>query len=95
MDWSQLPLCSAWFEEPVFHRDLNTSNTSSKIGSGVFDASEKNAGDHYFLLALKKARLPNYYTQTLKRDFELTDESLEQVFLLPHLVAFEPYVKGF
>ena len=32
----------------------------------------------------------------LKRNFELTDESLlEQLFLLPHLVAFEPYVKAF
>ena len=30
---------------------------------------------------------------TLKKDFELTDESLEQAFLLPHLVAF--YVKAF
>ena len=80
---------------PVFHRDLNTTNRSSKIGSGVFDASEKIAGDYYFLLVLKKGRFPNYYTQALKRDFELTDESLEQIFLLPDLVAFEPYVKTF
>ena len=26
------------------------------------------------------------YAQTLKRDFELTDNSLEKVFLFPHLV---------
>ena len=46
---------------PVFHRHSNSFNPSFKVGSG----DGKNSRGYYFLLALKKARLPNY-AQTLK-----------------------------
>ena len=49
---------------------------------------------NYILLIKKKACLPNY-AQKLKLDFNLSIDDLKKVFLLPHSVAFEPYVKAF
>ena len=67
---------------------------SFKIDNGLFDATKKKSKDYYPLLVLKKARLPNY-AQKLKCEFNLSDEELKKAFLLPHSVAFEPYVKAF
>ena len=67
---------------------------SFKIDNGLFDVTKKKSKDYYSLLVLKKARLPNY-AQKLKCEFNLSDEELKKAFLLPHSVAFEPYVKAF
>ena len=49
---------------------------------------------NYILLIKKKACLPNY-AKKLKLDFNLSIDDLKKVFLLPHSVAFETYVKAF
>ena len=41
-----------------------------------------------------KAKVPNAIT-FLHRDFNLSEKELQQVFLLPHKVALEPYVRAF
>ena len=41
-----------------------------------------------------KAEFPNN-SKILKNEFNLTDVQLEQLFILPHTVAFEPYLKAF
>ena len=46
------------------------------------------------MLIKKKACFPNF-AQKLKSDFNLSNEDLKQAFLLPHSIAFEPYVKTF
>ena len=34
-------------------------------------------------------------TNNLRSEFHLSTDQLKQVFILPHIVAFEPYVKAF
>jgi len=46
------------------------------------------------LLISKKAKLPNAIT-FLHRDFNLSGKGLQQVVLLPHKVALDPYVRAF
>ena len=46
------------------------------------------------MLISKKAQLSNS-SSALKRDFNLTDVELRKVFLLPHIVCSEAYVKAF
>ena len=41
-----------------------------------------------------KAQFPNN-SRFLKHDFNLTDDQLKKVFILPHNLAFEPYVRAF
>ena len=54
----------------------------------------KKSKDYYSLLISKKAKLPNAIT-FLHRDFNQSEKELQQVFLLPHKVALEPYVRAF
>ena len=42
----------------------------------------------------RKAQFPNN-SRFLKHDFNLTDDQLKKVYILPHNLAFEPYVKAF
>ena len=81
-------------------RVLNRSDSSTfnaipsfKINGGVFDIAKKKSKDYPFLIK-KKACLPNY-AQKLKLDFNLSNDDFRKAFLLPHSIAFEPYVKAF
>ena len=65
-----------------------------KISGGVFDIAKKKSKDYFPFLIKKKACLPNY-AQKLKLDFNLSNDDLRKAFLLPHSIAFEPYVKAF
>ena len=85
------------------HLKDNTISTSPSstipsfsIGTGdeVFCVNTKKSRDYYSLLISKKAKLPNAITFLL-RDFNLSEKELQQVFLLPHKVALEPYVRAF
>ena len=67
---------------------------SLKINNMVFDALEKTSKHYYTLLISTKAKFPNN-AQVLKRDFNLSEEQLKNVFILPHTVSFEPYVRAF
>ena len=61
---------------------------SLKINSKVFDVLEKTSKHYYTLIISTKAKV-------LKRDFNLNDKQLKKVFILPHTVSFEPYVRAF
>ena len=54
----------------------------------------KKSRDYYLLLINKKAKLPNAIT-FLHGDFNLSEKQLQQAVLLPHKIAFEPYVRAF
>ena len=86
-----------------FHLKGNTTSTSlsSTIpsfftgnGDEVFCVNTKKSRDYYSLLFSKKAKLPNAIT-FLHREFSLSEKQLQQALLLPHKVAFEPYVRAF
>ena len=62
---------------------------SLKIDNKVFDALEKTSKHYYTLIISTKAKFPNN-AQFLKLDFNLNDEQLKKVFILPHTVSFEP-----
>ena len=77
-------------------RSPSSTIPSFSIGTGdeVFCVNTKKSRDYYSLLISKKAKLPNAITFLL-RDFNLSEKELQQVFLLPHKVALEPYVRAF
>ena len=86
---------------PTNLKVLNRSDSSTfnaipsfKINDGVFDIAKKKSKDYYPFLIKKKVCLPNY-AQKLKLDFNLSNDDLRKVFLLPHSIAFETYVKAF
>ena len=60
----------------------------------IFDISKKKSKDFYSLIVSKKAQLPNN-AKKLRRNFNLIEEELKLAFALPHMVAYEPYVKAF
>ena len=72
---------------------LETSH-SLKINNEVFDVLEKTSKHYYTLLISTKAKFPNN-AQVLKRDFNLNEEQLKKVVILPHTVSSEPYVRAF
>ena len=85
---------------PTNLKFLNRSDSSTfnaipsfKINGSVFDIANKKSKDYYPFLIKKKACLPNY-VQKLKLDFNLPNDDLIMEFLLPHSIAFEPYVKA-
>ena len=65
-----------------------------KIKNNTFDVTKKKSRDYYNLLISNKAQFPNA-TINLRSEFHLSLDQLKQVFILPHSVAFEPYVKAF
>jgi len=65
-----------------------------RIKNKVFDVLEKKSKHYYTLLKLTKAKFPNN-AQVLKHYFNLNEEQLKKVFILPHTVSAEPYVRAF
>ena len=65
-----------------------------KIKNNTFDVTEKKSRDYYILLISNKAQFTNA-ANNLRSEFHLSTDQLKQVFILPHSVAFEPYVKAF
>ena len=59
-----------------------------------FDILEKKSKDYYMLIKRIIAQCPKN-SKHLCQDFSLTQDQLKKVFLLPHEVAFEPYLKAF
>ena len=60
----------------------------------IFNVLKMNSKDYYSLLLCKKAQFPNR-SLTLKREFDLTGDQLQRVYILPHTVCCEPYIKAF
>ena len=65
-----------------------------KMKNDTFIVSEKKSRDYYKVLISNKAQFPNAINN-LVNEFHLSADQLKKVFILPHSVAFEPYVKAF
>ena len=52
------------------------------------------SNDYYSLIISTKTQLPNNFHR-LKRYFNLPEEDLKLAFTLPHIIAYEPFVKAF
>ena len=76
------------------NRTFLTMPPSLTIENNVFDILMKKSKDYYTLILSKKAQLSNS-SLALKCDFNLTEDELRKVFLLPHIVCSEAYVKAF
>ena len=57
---------------------------SLKINNKVVDVLEKTSKHYYTLLISPKAKFPNN-ALVLKGDFNLNEEELKKVFILPHV----------
>ena len=64
------------------------------IDNKEFDILEKKSKDYYMLIKRIIAQCPKN-SKHLCQDFNLTQDQLKTAFLLPHEVAFEPYLKAF
>ena len=64
------------------------------IDNKEFDLLEKRLKDYYMLIKRIIAQCPKN-SKHLCQDFSLNQDQLKKVFLLPHEVAFEPYLKAF
>ena len=73
---------------------FSTLSPSFRIENNTFDIKQKRSKDYYSLLVSRKAQHPNI-TFKLQRDFGFTIDQINQIFLLPHSVALESYVKAF
>ena len=70
------------------------SSPSFVINNNVFDITKKKSKHYYSLLINKKAQFPSAFNK-LQSEFHFSIDSLQKVFMLPHKVALEPYVKAF
>ena len=91
MGWSQT-LYTLTAE--VRERPLLILSPSFTLENNTFDIRQKRSKDYYSLLVSRKAQHPNI-TIKLQRDFDFTIDQINQIFLLPHSVALESYVKAF
>ena len=64
------------------------------IDNEEFDILKKKSKDYHILIKKIIALYPKN-SKHLCQDFNLTQDQLKKVFLLPHEIAFEPYLKGF
>ena len=64
------------------------------IDNKEFDILKKKSKDYHMLIKKIIALYPKN-SKHLCQDFNLTQDQLKKVFLLPHEIAFEPYLKGF
>ena len=71
-----------------------TMPPSMIISNNDFNTLTKKSKDYYALLISRSAQLSKN-ALVLKNDFNLTEDQLEKVFLLPHIVCFESCVKAF
>ena len=95
MDGPSRPIPSHLKDNTITRSPSSTiPSFSTGIGDADFCVNTQKSKDYYSLLISKKTRLPNAIT-FLHRDFNLSEKELQQVFLLPHKVALEPYVRAF
>ena len=64
------------------------------IRNNDFNILTKKSKDRYALLISRRAQLSKN-ALVLKNEFNLMEDQLEKVFLLPHIVCSESYVKAF
>ena len=73
---------------------LTTDEFSLKIDDNIFDVTKKKSKDYYSLLVSRKALFPTIVNK-LQNEFHFTLEEVKQIFMIPHSVALEAYVKAF
>ena len=69
------------------NRTFSMTPLSFRIDKKDFDALKKKSKYYYLLIKSRKAQFPNN-SRFLKHDFNLTDDQLKKVFILPHSLAF-------
>ena len=70
------------------------SSPSCVINNNVFDITKTKSKHYYSLFINKKAQFPSAFNK-LQGEFHFYIDSLQKVFMLPHKIALEPYVKAF
>ena len=75
-------------------RKSTTGELSLKIDDNIFDVTKKKSKDYYTLLVSRKALFPTNINK-LQNEFHFTLEEVKQIFMIPHSVALEAYVKAF
>ena len=73
---------------------MGNCTPSLVINDKAFNVVTKKSKDYYSLLLSKKAQFPNR-SLTLKREFDLTDDQLQKVYILPRTVCSVPYIRAF
>ena len=96
--------CLVWtglrFSVPNYLKNNTITATPSvtspflTIDHQAFDVMEKKSKQCYSLLIGKKAQLPSAASK-LQREFNFSLDQLRQLFILPHEVTLEPYVRAF
>ena len=64
------------------------------INDKAFNVLKRRSKDYYAMLLGKKAQFPNR-SLTLTREFDLTGDQLQKVYILPHTVCCESYIRAF
>ena len=72
----------------------STTSPTLTIGDQVFDVTEKKSKQYYSLLIDKKVQLPSAAGK-VQKEFNFSLDQLKQLFILPHKVTLEPYVRAF
>ena len=72
----------------------STTSPTLTIDNQVFDVMEKKSKQYYSLLIGKKAQLPSAASK-VQKEFNFSLDQLKQLFILPHKVTLEPYVRAF
>ena len=95
MDWTSL-FCSKLSKINYNFTTATPSTTSPTltIDDIVFDVMEKKSKQYYSLLIGKKAHLPSAASK-LQKEFNFSIDQLNQIFILPHKVTLESYVRAF
>ena len=75
-------------------RKSTTGELSLKIDNNIFDVTKKKSKDYYTLLVSRKVLFPTNVNK-LQNEFHFTLEEVKQIFMIPHSVALEAYVKAF
>ena len=87
------------FSVPKYLKNIITATPSTKsptltIDNQVFDVMEKKSKQYYSHLIGKKAQLLSAASK-VQREFNFSRDQLKQLFILPHKVTLEPYVRAF
>ena len=72
----------------------STTSPTLTIDNQVFDVMEKKSEQYCSLLIGKKAQLPSAASK-VQKEFNFSLDQLKQLFILPHKVTLEPYVRAF
>ena len=85
---------SNYLKHNIITATPSTTSPTLNIDNQVFDVMEEKSKQYYSLLIGKKAQLPSAASK-LQKEFNFSFDQLTQLFILPHKVTVEPYVRAF